>query len=107
MAAYPTLPISLGSKASPEAGIKIDRASNGAARGRRLFTDDKRSFDVLHAFLTTAQQTTLMNFYTANKDAEVDFTFVGVTYTCIFSDAPQPEHHAGQYVSYRVKLEEV
>jgi hypothetical protein len=107
MAAYPTLPISLGSKASPEAGIKIDRASNGAARGRRLYTADKRSFDILHAYLLPAQQTTLMDFYTANKDAEVDFTFTGVTYTCIFADAPQPEHHSGQYISYRVRLEEV
>jgi hypothetical protein len=108
MAAYPTLPISLGSKASPEAGIKIDRASNGAARAR-LFATPKRSFRVEHAGLSLTERGSLETFYNANLATSFSFTWPldGVTYTVIFGGEPAFKPLGSGYADASVALEQV
>lgn len=105
--AYPTLPIEQSSRFAVESGTRIDRASNGAARGRRMYSAEKRAFVLRHPYLDATQAAALLAFYAANKDAEFDLVLLGTTYTCIFADAPQPAYHSGGYTSYTVELAEV
>ena len=107
MAAYPSLPVCDGSKIERKSGVEIDRATNGAARGRNLYSADKSEFKLKHNLITAAQRTTLDAFYAANKNITFTFTFDGTTYTCLFSSAPQYEPLPGAYYDALVEMVEV
>lgn len=89
--AYPSLRQSYASKESRLSGRQVDRATNGAPRGRVFFTSQKKTFQVVHTGMTDADKATIEAFYAANS--LLSFSFVwrydAATYTCIFgADEP-------------------
>ena len=67
MAAYPSIPFSLGIEPTIKDGVIVDRAMSGAGRGRNLFTAIKYAFPLRHVAVTTAAKDTLLSFYNANR----------------------------------------
>lgn len=67
MANYPAFFTLADSTALPESGIEPERATNGALRHRRLWPDDKTTFDIGHV-LNATEVDTMVAFYAANKD---------------------------------------
>jgi len=108
MATYPTLPTTYESSFEIIDGIETVRATNGSLKVRKLAPADKRRFMLIHK-LTSAQRTTLHNFYGTN--AELDVTYVDLadsaSYTVRFVKSPVhiPQPH-GWFMSTAV-LEEV
>jgi len=92
MNAYPTFTYNPSQSSTQEVldDVQIDRASNGAAKGRAFYTAPKQKFTVVHDFLTADEKVVLMSFYTTNRLLEIDFLWVadGTNYTCIFTAPP-------------------
>lgn len=90
MANYPSLSQLVGSEATPQSGIRIDRASNGDVRSQILYSADRKDFRVRHR-LNSTDKATLDTFYAANKALEITFTWSADSqnYNCIFTDAPK------------------
>ncbi len=107
MANYPGFFTLADSTASPQGGAEPARASNGALKVRRLWPDDKHSFEIGHV-LTLAQRTTLDAFYAANKNLDVTYTWPGdnVARTVRFAAPPQYRRLTA-HLEVRVRLEEV
>jgi hypothetical protein len=84
------------SKEKRMTGRQVDRATNGVAKVRKLYSAQKKTFSIVHQGLTSAEKTTLEAFFTANELVTFTFVWAGdsVTYTCLFSDdieyAPSP-----------------
>lgn len=111
MAAYPTFAYNPSQSSTEEMldDVQIDRASNGAAKGRAFYTTPKMKFTVVHEGLSAAEKATLMAFYAANRALEVDFLWVAdsVTYTVIFSAPPKPAITSGLHWSVTTFMEQV
>lgn len=89
--------------------LQIDRASNGAAKGRAFYTAPKLAFSVVHQGLTAEEKETLKTFYTDNRALPITFVWAGngVTYTCIFAGPPKLTIESGVRWSATVMLEQV
>ena len=111
MSAYPTFTYNPSQSSAEELldDVQIDRASNGAAKGRAFYTAPKMKFNVVHEALTAAEKATLMAFYFANRLLEVDFLWVadGVTYTVIFTAPPKPAIAPGLRWTVTTQMEQV
>jgi hypothetical protein len=87
--AYPSLTITQDSTADTDAGLRPQRATNGKLKMRRLYSEDKTEFYVVH-LLTAAERATLRAHYLANRTNA--FTFVwpldGQEYTVQYLGAP-------------------
>lgn len=107
MANYPAFFTIDDSTATPENGMEPERASNGALRLRRLWTADKRSFEIGHV-LTPAEKTTLDSFYATNRDLDVTYRWPGdgSSYTVRFVAPPRYTPRGGRF-EVRVRLMEV
>lgn len=111
MATYPTtLRISPSSERALKADRELERATNGALRGRMFYTSPKSVFQVEHDSLTSAEQTTFDAFYAANMN--ISFSFVwpqdGVTYTVLFgSREPSYKPMGANRVSITFEVEQV
>lgn len=109
MATYPTLPTRAGGDPQPIDSIEIDRAGDGSARGRSLYSSDKARFSLEHPWLTAAQKSTLSAFYTANR--LIPFNYIsgmsGATHSCLFSKPPAYTYQRGGYWTAKVEMEEV
>lgn len=90
MANYPNFAQLVGSRAIPQSGIRVDRASNGDVRSQILYSADRKDFIVLHD-LGSTDKGTLDTFYSTNKALELTFTWLADSqnYNCSFKDAPQ------------------
>ena len=90
MANYPSISQIIGSEATQQSGIRIDRASNGDVRGQILYSSDRKNFRVLH-YVNSTDKSTLDTFYSTNKALEITFTWSADSqnYNCIFMDAPK------------------
>lgn len=79
--------------------LQIDRATNGAPRGRALYSAPKKTFSVHHQFATVAEKAALEAFYLAHRLAAFDFVWHadGVTYSCHFAGAPDYQSGEGGY----------
>ena len=88
-------------------GHEPTRATNGALRIRRLFSDDKRSWSLSY-FLEDDQLDALMTHYAGNKDGEFNFFWPGdrQTYTASYVSAPQPQRIGPAHSRVRVQLME-
>lgn len=107
MAAYPSLLTLRESAIEVEGGFDPARATNGSLRVRRLYDNDKASFEVRH-LLTPAEKTTLDTFYAAERLADVTYTWPAdrSTYTVRFVAAPQ-YRRVGNHWEATVRLAEV
>lgn len=107
MANYPGFFHLSDSSATAQSGVEPARASNGKLRMRRLWPDDKHSFELGHA-LTLAQRDSYQAFYAANKNLDVAYTWPGdrVVRTVRFAAPPQYRVFT-RHVEARVRLEEV
>lgn len=107
MANYPAFFTLADSTAVPESGIEPERATNGALRHRRLWPNDKHSFDIGHV-LNAANLATFVAFYATNKDLDVTYRWPGdgLTYTVRFA-APPRYTKRGASTEVRVRLQEV
>ena len=93
MAAYPTFAHAptLSSEQTLLDDLQIDRATNGAVRGRAMYTAPKRSFSIVHEGLSATDKGTLVTFYNTNRKLQFDFTWVAdsVLYYCYFTAPPK------------------
>lgn len=107
MPAYPSFFTLANSVTVSENGAEPTRATNGSLRIRRMWSADKKSFDIGHV-LSDAQRATLDAFYAANKDANNTYRWAldGVSYTVRFAAPPQYTPRTG-YCEARVRLLEV
>lgn len=87
MALLPVSPgILLSSSATPIDSILIDRDDAGGAHGRSMFAGQAKSFVRRYRFISSADVTTLIAFYDANRTVTFTQTWLdGVTYTCIWT----------------------
>jgi|GEM_PF-1783198 len=110
MSTYPALRQSIESTETRISGRVLDRASNGSARSRSFFTTEKKTFKVMHTFITSAQKTELEDFYIANQNVSFQFLFIpdNTVYTCIY-DAVDPVYTAslGGYWNAEIYLAQV
>lgn len=105
MANYPSLTQTLESDEAFVDDLSIDRAVNGAAKGRAFFTAKKREFTVRH-ILTTAERATLDSFYDSNRTLTVAFTWSGngSQYDVLFERPPQYKPFGGGLWAAEVRL---
>lgn len=97
-----------GSVAEYVDGLTLTRASNGAVRGRNLFTARKSTFKLLMPYLTSAQKTTLVSFYDTNRNLSFNLTWIdGAVYVVLFSEPPRLMPHPGGWFDASVSLTEV
>lgn len=102
---YPTYGQSVESDETTLWGRQIDRATNGSVKSRSFYTGAKKTFKVVHEFLTNTQKLAIESFYTDNQNESFEFTWIasGVTYpTCMF-DAQDPTFKALQGGYWRVE----
>lgn len=108
MATYPTLPTRRGSDPQPINGIEIDRAEDGAARGRSFHSADRVRFSIEHPWLSSTQKAALAAFYTTNRLLAFDYVSIssGATHSCLFSKPVAYEFHRSGFWSAKVEMEE-
>ncbi len=87
MAAFPFTAHGVDSTEAVFDGIELDRASNGAARGRVFYTAKKRRFRIVRRALSTTDKATLETFYDNNRALAVDLIWKdGVVYSCLMTE---------------------
>lgn len=108
MAAYPNLGQTTQSRESWEDDVKIDRASNGTARGRALFAGRKATLQIAH-ICERGDVNTLLAFYDTNRLLPVDVTWLGdgVTRQMLFAGPPDVQPEGGMLWRVTSKLEQV
>jgi hypothetical protein len=106
-AAYPTLITVAGPQRAAADGRISVRATNGKLKTRRMYTDDKSTFDLEH-YMTKTERDNYVTFYGNNKDLDIDFTDLSdrVTRVVRFAGPPQEEWLPGGMWRVRVKMEE-
>ncbi len=111
MAVFPTFTYkaSLESDETLRDDLAVDRASNGAVRVRAFYSAPRRSFVLRLGVLTAAEKATLETFYNTNRTATFSFVWDadGVSYTCVFAQAPKFKRLVGARWSAEVNLEQV
>lgn len=108
MAAYPTLGQTTQSREAWIDDVQIERASNGAARGRALFAGRKLELQIDHV-VERADVDSLLAFYDTNRLLPVDVTWAGdgVTRSMLFSGPPDVQPEGGTLWRVTSKLEQV
>lgn len=108
MATYPNFQYTTGLSVQRSDGRINVRASNGALKSRLLYSQEKRTFDIMHE-LSRAQRSALDTFYNTNRDLNVTYVPPGETtsYTVRFAAPPQYQAGVGEWCSVRVQLIEV
>ena len=107
--AYPVLRTTPGATLTPTSGREIDRASNGAVRGRALYPATKAVFRFSHDTLGAADFATFKAFYEANLASSFLYVYPGdgATYTCIFGSDPVYTSPDGLNTTVSVELLQV
>lgn len=108
MADYPSLPTAYGSDPEALNRLDIDRAEDGTARARALYTTDKRRWKIVHPLLTQAQKLSLDDHYAAHRTAVFDYAcpVSGQTYAVLYARAPAYERIPGGWTTAKVEIEE-
>lgn len=90
MASYPSsIPQDPDSEEIVRDPLLVSYARSGAVKARRLQPAKKRSFIVVHKFLTASEKSTLQSFFDSNRSVTLTFAWndaPGTTYTVIFAD---------------------
>ena len=105
MAAYPSLGQTTQSREAWIDDVQIERASNGAARGRALFAGRKLALQVSHV-VERSDVATLLAFYDTNRLLPVDVTWAGdgVTRSMLFDGPPDVQPEGGMLWRVTSKL---
>lgn len=108
MANYPDFDQTTESRETWIDDIQVGRASNGAARGRALFTGRKLKLELSHVVLREDADA-LLTFYDTNRLQSVDVTWSGdgITRTMLFASAPSIEPIEGPWWAVTNTFEEV
>ena len=104
--AYPSFDVMLsGADDEWEDDVQIERATNGALRGRAFFSSEKGRFRFSHR-LNAADAAAYRGFVTANRFSEFSFYYPRTkgTYTCIFARRPKYRPLGGGIVEISVEL---
>ena len=112
MADYPsttTAPITEGSYAEPSGGTRIDRATDGTARGQNFYTGDKQVFHLKHATLNATGVSAIETCYSTYRTTSFTFDWLdGSTYTVLFANPPKKRYlYTLEYTDVEVELVEV
>ena len=113
MAAYPAIPFALGIEPTIRDGVVVDRAMNGAGRGRNLFDAIKYALPLKHNAVSTANKDALVTFYNANRATGVVVTVTwvdGVTRNCILTGikiVPRENLPSGRRWDVTITVEQV
>ena len=107
MAAYPSLGQTTQSREAWIDDVLIERASNGAARGRALFAGRKMTLQVAHLG-DRGDVATLLAFYDTNRLLPVDVTWAGdgITRAMLFDGPPEVQPEGGTLWRVTSKLVE-
>lgn len=111
MADYPTYSQEAGSSEGVRDDVAISYARSGAVKARLLQSASKRTFRVVHKYLTDAQKASLITFLFTTK-RNLTFTFAwnsspGTTYTVVLANqGPLQFQSNGVYWETTVQLEE-
>lgn len=91
MATYPSYTQHVTCRAIEIGGVELDRAGNGAVRGRSFWTVTTYEFDIIHPVLLLAERDALRALYLANRLLNVDFYSdeTRATHSCLFDGPPQ------------------
>lgn len=87
---YPAIDLAYGSDVQVLDDLQMQRATNGALRGRSYYAGGKVAVKAVHSRITTAEKNELLAFYQANKNQPFVFVWVdGTPYTVVFTAAPK------------------
>lgn len=87
--------------------VKIDRASNGAARGRALYAAPKLRLTAAFRALTQAQRATVDDHYQAHRSTPFAVAWRGQTYSMLYASVPRWSRIGGVRWNLSVTLEQV
>lgn len=89
--AYPIFRIAYGATQDIQTDRQMERATNGAVRGRIFYTTPKSIFKFTHDSLSAAELVTFKAFYAANTTSSFTFLWPGdaTNYTCMFGEDPK------------------
>jgi hypothetical protein len=106
MSTYPDLVQTKSSSTSFDDDVRIERASNGVARTRTMWTTRVQKFSITH-ILNRDDTQTLLNFHAANRGQPFYFVWSMdyQTYEVIFSSAPRVTPQGADVYSVSVDLE--
>lgn len=87
--------------------VKIDRASNGAARGRALYAAPRLRLTAAFRALTPAQRATVDDHYQAHRSTPFSVVWRSQTYTMLYASVPRWSRIGGVRWNLSVTLEQV
>ena len=104
---YPNYDIRIGGASALDTGRKIERATNGALRGRSFFAAPKRTFQIAHV-LTQAQLVAWRAYIAAMTTDTFVWPRDGLTYTVTLAGDPKETPlGGGVYTEVSLELREV
>lgn len=105
---YPDFPQTTNSAGDDLDDINVQRASNGAARGRVLWSGVKRRFNIEHDLLHS-EVADLRDFYADHRAEPFEFVWSmdGQTYVVMFTASIRERPNGGLRSRISVTLEEV
>ena len=106
MAAFPTLPFDAEHTEELLDDLKIDRATNGAARGRALYAAPKLRLNAAFRALTAAQRAIVDAHYLAHRSTSFAVLWRGQTVTMLYTGAPRWSRIGGVLWNLSVTLEQ-
>jgi hypothetical protein len=107
MAAFPNLPFDAETAEELLDDIKLDRATNGSARGRALYAAPKLRLTAAFRALTAAQRAAVDAHYSAHRSASFALLWRGQTYTVAYTTAPKWGRIGGVLWNLNTTFEEV
>ena len=107
MAAFPNLPFDSESAEELLDDLKIDRATNGAARGRALYAAPKLRLNAAFRALTGTQRATVDAHYLDHRTASFAVLWRGQTVTMAYASAPRWSRIGGVRWNLNVALEQI
>jgi hypothetical protein len=87
--------------------LQLDRATNGAARGRALYAARKLRIRAAYKALTTAQRAQIEAHYDAHRGADFAFVWRGTTYTVAYPKDAIRFAQVGSFWNFYVTVEQV
>jgi len=107
MAAFPNLPFDADTAEELLDDLKLDRASNGAARGRALYATPKLRLAAAFRALTTSQRNTIDTHYINHRDTGFPLAWRGQTLTVAYASPPRWSRIGGVLWNLNLTFEEV